>query len=83
MGGGMLMHIDRELDVRGFSCPMPVRRSKQALDSMNPGEILKVISTDPVSVIDIDVFAFHNGHELLDQTEVDGEFHFFLKKSSS
>ena len=78
---GVLMKFDRELDARGLSCPMPVLRTKQALATMDPGEILQIMATDPMSVVDIDGFAFHNGHELLESTEVDGEFHFVIKKS--
>ena len=79
---GVLMKFDRELDARGLSCPMPVLRTKQALATMEPGEILQIMATDPASVVDIDGFAFHNGHELLESTEVNGEFHFVVKKAS-
>ena len=78
---GTLMQFDRELDARGLNCPMPVLRTKQALATMDAGEILRIMATDPMSVVDIDGFAFHNGHELLESTEVDGEFHFVIKKS--
>ena len=49
---------------------------------MDPGKILQNMATDPASVVDIDGFSFHNGHELLESTEVDGEFHFVIKKAS-
>ncbi len=78
---GVLMKFDRELDARGLNCPMPVLRTKQALATMSSGEILRIKATDPMSVIDIDGFAFHNGHELLESTQIDAEFHFIIKKS--
>ncbi|MEA3291536.1 MAG: sulfurtransferase TusA family protein, partial [Pseudomonadota bacterium] len=43
--------------------------------------VLKILSTDPGSVKDFEAFASQTGNELLESTEVGGEFHFLLKKS--
>ncbi len=47
---------------------------------MNAGEILKIIATDPGSVKDFEAFATQTGNQLMDSSEANGEFHFFLKK---
>lgn len=62
--------IAKELDVRGYNCPIPLLRTKKALASMRPGEILKVITTDPGAEIDFKVFAEATGNHILslDQT---------------
>ena len=47
---------------------------------MAAGEVLKIIATDPGSVKDFQAFATQTGNQLLDSSEVNSEFHFFLKK---
>jgi TusA-related sulfurtransferase len=48
----LTMHFDRELDVKGLKCPLPILRTKKALSEMSPGEVLHVLATDPGSVKD-------------------------------
>lgn len=75
------MHdVDKELDARGLNCPLPILRTKQSLAGMVSGQILKIIATDPGSVIDFQVFAEQTGNELLSLSEVEREFIFLLKK---
>lgn len=40
---------DFELDVRGEACPYPLIRTKQQVDKIQKGEILKVLANDPVA----------------------------------
>ena len=77
-----MTHFDQELDARGLNCPLPILRAKKTLNGMNSGEVLKIIATDPGSVKDFEAFATQTGNELLDSSEVDGEFHFLMKKNS-
>lgn len=75
------MHeVDKELDARGLNCPLPILRTKQSLAGMVSGQILKIVATDPGSVIDLQVFAEQTGNELLSLAEVEREFIFLLKK---
>ena len=72
--------IDQDLDTRGLVCPLPILRTKQSLSRMASGQILKIVATDPGSVIDFQVFAEQTGNELLSLSEATGEFIFILKK---
>ena len=72
--------FNQELDARGLNCPLPILRAKKTLNGMAAGEVLKIMSTDPGSVKDFQAFATQTGNQLLDSSEVNGEFHFFLKK---
>lgn len=38
---------DGELDVRGQNCPMPVVKTKQAVDDPDTGSVLEVVATVP------------------------------------
>lgn len=72
--------IDKELDARGLVCPLPILRTKQSLAGMTSGQTLKIVATDPGSVIDFQVFAEQTGNELLSLAESDKEFIFLLRK---
>ena len=74
------MHIDKELDARGLVCPLPILRTKQSLADMISGQILKIIATDPGSMIDFQVFSDQTGNELLLLSETTDAFIFILKK---
>ena len=75
-----MSNFDQELDARGLNCPLPILRAKKTLNAMSGGQILKIMATDPGSVKDFEAFAKQTGNELLESSELDGEFHFMLKK---
>ena len=45
--------VAQTLDASGLACPMPVVRTRQAIDQLEPGQVLEVISTDRGSLQDI------------------------------
>lgn len=68
------MDINKELDARGLTCPLPILKAKKALSDMHSGEVLKVLATDPGSVRDFQAFARQTGNDLVDQqTRLNGE----------
>jgi tRNA 2-thiouridine synthesizing protein A len=74
------MEINRDLDVKGLNCPLPILRTKKALAEMETGQVLRVQATDPGSVKDFAAFAKQTGNELLDQKEENRVFEFYLKR---
>jgi tRNA 2-thiouridine synthesizing protein A len=74
------MQFDKELDARGLSCPLPILRTKKALNDLASGQVLKVVATDPGSVRDMQAFASQTGNALLESGEENKDFVFFLKK---
>ena len=56
------------LDLRGLRCPQPVLRAKKALRDMPKGGVLVLECTDPLTVIDVPLFARQTGHPLVEQT---------------
>lgn len=75
------MHYDKELDARGLNCPLPILRTKKSLAEITSGEVLRVKSTDPGSVKDMQAFAKQTGNELLGTQENSGEFVFYMRKA--
>lgn len=75
------MEFDKEVDARGLNCPLPILRAKKALAELQPGQLLRVVATDPGSVKDFQAFAKQTGNELLKQGETaDKAFEFFLRR---
>lgn len=74
------MNFDKEIDTRGFNCPLPILRTKKALSDMHSGQVIKIVSTDPGSVKDFRAFSKQTGNELLSHAEDNREFTFFMKK---
>ena len=74
------MQFDRELDVKGLNCPLPILRTKKALSEMTSGEVLRVLATDPGAVKDFHAFAKQTGNQLLADSETDHVFEFFFRR---
>ncbi|TCK16885.1 tRNA 2-thiouridine synthesizing protein A [Thiogranum longum] len=62
-----------ELDVRRMLCPMPVIRSQDRIEHLQPGDTLAVICTDPGAKHDIPAWCRVNGHEVLSIDEKQDE----------
>ena len=75
------MEFDKGLDASGLACPLPIVKTKKALAGMQPGEVLRVYSTDPGSVEDMPLFAEQTGNRLLAAGAEGDKFVFFLKKA--
>jgi tRNA 2-thiouridine synthesizing protein A len=72
--------VDKEVDARGLNCPLPILRTKKALNEMASGEILRVVSTDPASQRDFQAFSRQTGNALIDQSINDGTFTYLLRR---
>jgi len=70
------------LDVKGENCPMPVVKTKQAIDDLAAGDVLEVVATDSGSMSDIAGWAdTTSGVELKEQIEGDGVFTHYVSKT--
>jgi tRNA 2-thiouridine synthesizing protein A len=74
------MEFDRDLDVKGLNCPLPILRTKKALAEMESGQILRVLATDSGSLKDFPAFAKQTGNELVEQREENRVFEYYLKR---
>ncbi|HHJ13681.1 MAG TPA: sulfurtransferase TusA family protein [Gammaproteobacteria bacterium] len=75
------MHVpDQTLDARGLNCPLPILRTRKALNTMTAGQTLQVIATDPGAVKDISAFCEQTGHRLVSTEQVHDEHIFLIRK---
>ena len=72
--------VDQRLDCKGLNCPLPILKTKKALDGMAAGQVLEMTATDPGSRPDMEAFARRTGHELIEAKEQGGLFTFYIRK---
>ena len=76
-----MANFDQELDASGLNCPLPILRAKKALGTLDTGQVLRIVATDPGSVKDFEAFAKQTGNELMESGEEGGKFVFLIKKA--
>ncbi|CDK37846.1 sulfurtransferase TusA family protein [Halorubrum sp. AJ67] len=74
--------IAETLDVKGASCPMPVVKTKGAIDDLAVGDVLEVVATDSGSMSDLDGWAAGTtGVELVNQEAGDDVYRHYVRKT--
>lgn len=68
-----MAYINKELDARRLLCPLPVIRAQDAVATMQPGERLRVVATDPGVKNDIPAWCRINGHKVETMEDQDDE----------
>lgn len=53
------------IDCSGLLCPLPVLKVRKRLMSMQKGQVLSVIATDPMADIDLPHFCAEAGHHFI------------------
>jgi tRNA 2-thiouridine synthesizing protein A len=75
-----LVQIDRYVDARGLSCPMPIVRTAQAMKTLPSGAIVEVVATDPGSVKDMAAWCRTTGNELLESSSDAETYRFLIRR---
>ena len=75
------MNIAKTLDAKGLACPMPIVRTKNAIKTIQSGEVLEVLVTDKGALNDFAAWAKSGGHTILEQTEESGVLQFYIQKA--
>jgi len=81
--GGCMDEItaDQLLDCSGLLCPMPVVKTSKAIKTLEVGQILEMVATDPGAPPDMEAWARQTGNPLLKQTAGDGEYRFWFRRA--
>lgn len=75
------MNITQTLDAKGLACPMPIVKTKKAIDKINSGEVLEVLVTDKGALNDFKAWAGAGGHSIVEQKEEAGVLYFYIQKA--
>ena len=73
--------IAERLDARGLNCPLPILRTRKAINQLASGQLLEITATDPGSLKDMASFCTQTGNRLLSSKEADNCFVFLIEKS--
>ncbi len=71
---------DAEVDCVGLYCPIPIATTKEEIDKIKVGQVLKVIADDPAAEEDIKRWAKRTGHEILKFEKEATILTFYIKK---
>ncbi|MEH7107464.1 sulfurtransferase TusA family protein [Bacillus sp. JJ1764] len=69
------------LDAKGLACPMPIVKTKKAMNNLEEGQVLEVQATDKGSKADMKAWAESTGHQYLGTIEEAGVLKHYLRKS--
>ncbi|TBL76376.1 sulfurtransferase TusA family protein [Paenibacillus thalictri] len=68
------------VDAKGLACPMPIVKAKKAMDSLESGQTMELLTTDKGSMNDFRAWVKMTKHELIEAKEQNGVFIFIVKK---
>lgn len=71
---------DAQLDCVGYYCPMPIAMTKEEIEKIEVGKVLKVEADDPAAEEDIKRWAKRTGHEILKFEKEGNIIIFFIKR---
>ncbi|MDA8066806.1 MAG: sulfurtransferase TusA family protein [Thermaerobacter sp.] len=76
------MTADRTLDASGLCCPVPVLKTKAAMETLAVSQVLEVIATDAGARADLAAWCRRTGQTLVQTDETpDGKLQFFIRKT--
>ncbi|WP_462409421.1 sulfurtransferase TusA family protein [Neobacillus sp. Marseille-QA0830] len=74
------MNVTKVLDAKGLACPMPIVKTKKAMDELESGQVLEIHTTDKGAINDLPAWAKSGGHELVKFEEENDILKFWIKK---
>jgi tRNA 2-thiouridine synthesizing protein A len=77
----MTMQINRQVDAKGLTCPMPILKTAQAMKELVSGDIVEVLATDAGSVKDFAAWSRTTGNPLIESSTDGAVFRFVLRKA--
>lgn len=76
----MSQTVTVSLDLKGLSCPLPIAKTAQAIRTLEAGDLIEALATDPGSVPDFAAWCEATGNELVEHTSVDEVYRFVIRK---
>lgn len=77
-----MIKVNSVLDAKGLACPMPIVRTKKAMNNLEAGEVLEIQATDKGSTADMKAWAESTGQQYLGTVEEGATLKHYLRKSS-
>lgn len=71
---------DSILDTIGLYCPIPIIRTAERIRSLEPGQVLEVLSDDRVILIDMPAWCASTGHAYLGSAPQGAGWRLYVRK---
>lgn len=65
--------MKHSLNAKRMLCPMPVIKTQDKVNSLDSGDILEVVCTDPGALNDVPAWCRINGHKVIETSQKDDE----------
>lgn len=75
------MNADITVDAKFKSCPGPLIALAEAVSKAQPGQVIKLLATDPAAPSDVKEWAKGVGHELLATEKAKDVFEIYIRVS--
>ncbi|MBB6453140.1 TusA-related sulfurtransferase/rhodanese-related sulfurtransferase [Salirhabdus euzebyi] len=72
-----------KIDAKGLACPMPIVKTKKAMNNLEAGQVIEVLATDKGSKADIQAWSKSAGHQYLGTLEDGDVLKHYVRKSSN
>lgn len=78
-----MIKSDVQLDAKGLACPMPIVKTKKAVNGLEDGQVLEVQATDKGSKADLAAWAKTVGHQYIGTREEGNVLYHYIRKCST
>ncbi len=72
---------DSQIDCVGLFCPMPIVKTREAIQGMGVGDLLAMLSDDPTSAADMRDWCLITGNDLVEVSREAGVYRFLVRKT--
>lgn len=69
------------LDCQGLLCPMPIIKLSKAIKTIEVGESIEMLATDPGSMPDMEAFQKQTGHKILNSAQQGAVYRFVVQRA--
>lgn len=74
------MNSDKMLNANGLACPMPIVKTRKAMNDLQTGQVLEIHVTDKGAKADLAAWSKSGGHELMETAEENDILKFWIRK---
>ena len=77
----MSIKVDMNLDCKGLACPMPIVKTKKAMEGLASGQVIEIEATDKGSTLDIQSWSSKVGHQYIGTKQEGDILKHYVRKS--
>ncbi len=75
-----MAEVNQTVDCKGLSCPMPILKLAKGIKTLEVGQVLELLATDPGSKPDVPAWCEKTGNELIEATEEEGVYKYYIRR---